>query len=75
VISEYYQDVDGPAGVVGVLLLLDGDNPQVGRRVLVIHGKVRNPLQVEPWPCLIFVRNPTNHCFYCNHGSIIQDFS
>jgi len=50
VISEYYQDVDSPAGVVGVLLLLDGDDPQVGRRVLVIHGKVRNPSQVEPWP-------------------------
>ena len=35
-----HQNVESLAGVVGVLLLLDGDHPQVRRRVLVVECKV-----------------------------------
>ena len=35
-----HQNVESLAGVVGVLLLLDGDHPQIRRRVLVVEREV-----------------------------------
>ena len=37
-------DVDGLAGVVGVLLLLDGDDAEDGVGVLVVEGEVGEPV-------------------------------
>ena len=41
------EDVDGQASVVGVLLLLDGDDSQDGVGVFVVESEVRDSVMLK----------------------------